>query len=186
MVLGVSAALLAGVGCTEWWMSFTAPLIGENGETTITVTFENDTDCRVITWWGGFNDAAPGGISDSATARQMTATKLVLEAGGSTTQFLSCYRTTALAGAKLKRAVQLGGLSNVTSDEINERIFFSDLPSDDENAEQPTAGTADPVYLWIARDYDCGDALTVTFSKDDAGQFKTTIVNTTREEDAAE
>lgn len=181
---GVSAALLTGIGCNEWWLSFTAPLVGEDGETTITVTFINETDCRVITWWGGFNDAAPGGISDSATARRMTATKLVLEAERSTTQYLSCYRTTALAGDKLKRAVQLGALSDVTSDEINERIYFSDMPTGDENEEEPTAGTADPVYLIIASDYDCGDELEVTFKKND-GAFSTSIRNVTREEEAA-
>jgi len=166
-----SAIFTTIVGCAEpWWLNFIAPLQDSQGLTQVPITFFNETDFRVITYWGGYNPLAAGGLAGTATAQVPQVAQLVLEPGAEEEDMISCFRRIELAGPTLRRAVELGGPSDVDPDDINDKIGFSDLPADDPDALSPTAGFADPVRFQIGVDYACGDVIGIRF-RQVAGEF---------------
>lgn len=164
--LGMCVSLAMGVGCADpLWLNFIAPLQASDGSTEVGITFINETDFRVITFWGGYNPLAAAGLPDSALAGEPQVAKLVLEAADQQFIPLTCFRRIELAGSALERAVELGRPEGVDPNNINSQIGFSDLPADDPDPELPTAGFADPVRFEIAVDYSCGDTLEIRFKR---------------------
>jgi hypothetical protein len=173
----LTAVMVAGLACSNpIFLNATAPL-GDNTNAlqgTVRIAFVNETNFRVVTYWGGFNTAD---LTENVQVQ-----KLVLEAGGQSDQptTLTCTRQIDIAGTSLQNAVTAACLENISPEDINEEIIFSDVADPAAaNAEEPTAGTAASVRYYIGIDYACGDFIEIHFKKNPAtGVFYTEIIAT--------
>jgi hypothetical protein len=158
LILSATIIAFTGVGCSNpFFANFFAPL-GEDTslQGTVTVTFVNNTNYRVTTYWGVYN---PLDLTRNVVAR-----KLVLEAGQSGEPLTGfCTRQIDVAGPDLRFVVRESGISDVNYTQINDKIKFSTVI---EGTEVETVGTADPGQFHIGVDFECGDTVEIHFKQD--------------------
>lgn len=155
--IAIATVAMLGVGCSsEFLTSFFAPLgSGTSVSGTVKLTFVNETNYRVTTYWGVYN---PLDLTENVAVQ-----KLVLEAGksnGPLTGF--CARQIDVAGPDLRFVAKESGITTVNYANITDTTAFSTVVG---STEIP-AGTAQAAQFHIGVNFDCGDTVQIRFKQD--------------------
>jgi hypothetical protein len=174
LTLAAMILAISGFGCGNPFIAnFFAPLGDSTSlQGTVSLTFVNDTNYQVTTYWGIYN---PLDLTENVGAQ-----KLVLNKGASSDGFtLPCTRQIDVAGSDLRYVVKESGITEVNYANIPDETKFSTVVSNTETEE----GTAPAAQFHIGVDFDCGDTIEIHFKQDAATQaFSVEMVVVTEEE----
>jgi hypothetical protein len=175
LMLAATILSVSSMDCA-YLENFFAPLGDSSSLTgTITVTFYNDTDYSVTTYWGIYN---PLDLTTNSGAAELT----VDSGEESDALSITCTRDLDVAGSDLQYVVKEADLGD--SDDDDEDFDYTDInltiPFTDEDGE--TVGTADAAQFHIGVDYDCGDEIEIHFQQTDDLVFSVKVVVVTDEE----